>query len=174
MKNNNKIVVEEVPKNIETKKIAKAAPFEIDKNGFVYRRSPQGKLKKMKQRYVCSRWYATIRNDEGRSWTFDSERLAESMFNKPKTHFTKEDVFEKFEVRMIPEWARYVITPYGAIYCVDPPKRGRNAGKCFLLREFLMSGGHPYVTLYHSDGTRRNKRVATLVAEVWGKDSALL
>ena len=36
-------------KKIETKKIYGAAPFEIDREGNVYRRSPQGELKTMKK-----------------------------------------------------------------------------------------------------------------------------
>jgi len=159
-------------KKIETKKIYGAAPFEIDREGHVYRRSPQGKLKTMKRRQIGSRWYCSVRNDHGRLWSFDTERVAESMFVKPLVRYTTQDIYDNFDVKMIPDWARYVITPYGAVYCIEPPKRGRNAGGCFMLREFLMSG-HPYVTLYHSDGTRRNKRVRTLVEETWGEDSAL-
>lgn len=158
---------------IVTKKISQAAPFEIDEFGTVYRRSYTGDLKIMKQRTVCSRRYVTIRNEAGRVWSFDSARMAESMFNKPKKKYTSQDIYDLFDVRMIPDWAHYVITPYGAVFCIQPPKRGVNAGGCYMLRDFIMGKGHPYVTLYHSDGCRRNKTVRSLVIDAWGTDSAL-
>tara|TARA_B100000212_G_scaffold289530_1_gene230845 strand:- start:49 stop:555 length:507 start_codon:yes stop_codon:yes gene_type:complete len=157
---------------IETKNLYGASAYAVDEEGNVYRKTHRGVLRKLKTREVCSKTYVTIRNDHGRSWSFDTKRIAQALFKQPIQKYTKQDILELFDVKMIPDWARYVITPYGAVYCIDPPKRGRNAGGAYMLREFLM-GGHPYVTLYHSDGTRRNKRVRTLVEETWGEDSAL-
>ena len=151
-----------------TLKIEGAAPYEIAENGNVYRRNPQGKLKKLKRWYK----YITIRKDDGVSWTFNTEKLARSMFHGPEKTYQAEDIYDMYDVKDIPGWDRYVITNYGAIYCIDPPKRGPNSGGCYQLREFLVKG-HAYVTLYGDRNFRRNKRVRTLVEEAWGEDSAL-
>jgi len=157
---------------IETLKIEGAAPYEITEEGTVYRRNPQGKLKKLKRTLVGTKLYITLRNDDGEPWTFNTEKLARDMFHGPEKIYQAEDIYAMYDTKDIPGWDRYVITNYGAIYCIDPPKRGPNSGSCYQLREFLVKG-HAYVTLYGGSNFRKNLRVRTLVEQVWGEDSAL-
>ena len=151
-----------------TLKIEGAAPYEIAENGNVYRRNPQGKLKKLKRWYQ----YITIRKDDGVSWTFNTEKLARSMFHGSEKVYRPEHIYDMYDVRDIDDWDRYVITSYGAIYCIDPPKRGPNSGSCYRVRSFVVKG-HSYVTLYRGSDERKNLRVRTLVEDTWGEDSTL-
>ena len=108
---------------IETKNLYGASAYAVDEEGNVYRKTHRGVLRKLKTREVCSKTYVTIRNDHGRPWSFDTKRIAQALFKQPIQKYTKQDILELFDVKMIPDWARYVITPYGAVYCIDPPKK---------------------------------------------------
>jgi hypothetical protein len=80
---------------------------------------------------------------------------------------TREDIDNNFKVRSIPGFSRYVCTSYGAVYCIDPPKRGKNAGSCYLVHESL-TRGKPYVTLYRHDGSCLRRQVSWVVKQAWG------
>ena len=136
--------------------------FNIDEYGNVY--SP---TRKISQTYRSGEWYAKIRDKDGKQWQFNSEKLAKKLFGEDDIQLTRNDIEETIGARTIPDYPRYSITPYGAIYCIEPPKRGRYAGKRYLLKEYL-NRDHPYVMLYRYDGTRRCVKVSQLVDMVWG------
>jgi len=148
---------------LQTKRIPipYASQYEIDFYGFVYRND-----KKLKLRRQGANWFAYIYDDKGKAHFFDSEKLALTLFNGDGEVLTRDLIEESFKVRTVPEFPRYVVTAYGAIYCIDPPKRGRNAGSCYLVSETLKRG-KPYVTLYKADGTNRRKQVAWVVKSAW-------
>jgi len=135
--------------------------YEIDEHGFVYRK---GKRIQLQRR--GSRWFAQVYTKAGKRLSFDSERLARTMFGEKEYILNREDIEANFNVRPVPDFPRYVVTPYGAIYCIDPPKRGKNAGRCYLLNTVLKSKSS-YVTLYLHDGRRRSKRVQDVVKSAW-------
>ena len=136
--------------------------YEIDRNGFVYHRGKRLALKKK-----CSRWYAQIYDTCQNKVTFDSEEMSRQLFGEADYILRRQDIEKNFRVKTIPNFPRYMITAYGAIYCVDPPKRGRNAGHCYLVR---VSDSHrkPSVNLTLSDGRRRTRYVDDLVKQAWG------
>ena len=80
---------------------------------------------------------------------------------------SREDILSSLKAKIIGEYPRYAITSYGAIYCIEPPRRGPKAGQRFLVRE-KEQHGKKYVTLYHIDGRRRTIQVNKLVQAEWG------
>lgn len=149
-------------KNTDRLPLPGASKYEIDMYGFIYRNE-----KKLSLRRQGSHWYAQVYDDRGQRHYFDSERLARILFGEDEVQLRRKDIEEYFNVRPVPEFPRYAVTPYGAIYCVDPPKRGRNAGQCYLLSESI-SRSKPYVNLYRHDGTSRRKQVDWVVKSAWG------
>lgn len=149
---------------LQTKRIPlpSASRYEIDFYGFVYRNG-----KKLKLRRHGANWFAYIYDDKGKAHSFDSEKLARTLFNGDEEVLTRDLIEESFKVRTVPEFPRYVVTAYGAVYCIDPPKRGRNAGSCYLVSEILKNKNKSYVTLYKADGTCRKKQVAWVVKSAW-------
>ena len=143
-------------------KIPGASKYEIDVYGFVYR---NGKRISLQRRGAC--WQAQVYSDKGQRVNFDSERLARILFGEDEPELRRQDIERNFDIRSVPEFPRYAVTPYGAVYCVDPPKRGKNAGSCYLLKESL-SRNKPYVNLYRADGTKRRKQVSWVVKSAWG------
>ena len=136
--------------------------YEIDEHGFVFRRG-----KKLSQTYRSGGWYAKVIDKNGKQWNFNSEKLAKSIFGEEDISLSRHAIEEVIGARPIPDFPRYSITPYGAVYCGEPPRRGARAGQRYLLNESLKRG-HPYVTLYHYDGTRRSVRLSKLVDMAWG------
>jgi len=58
------------------------------------------------------------------------------------------------------------VTHHGAIYCIDPPSRGPNAGQVYALRETLQND-HRYVTLRPAEGRATFIRVSDVIDMVW-------
>ena len=135
--------------------------YEIDEYGFVYRND-----KRLKLQRKAGKWFAQLYTVDGKRVSFDSERLARTLFGEDEYILRRKDIEQNYDVRTVPEFPRYVVTSYGAVYCIDPPKRGRNAGTCYLVSEAI-SRNKPYVTLYKADGTCRKKQVAWVVKSAW-------
>jgi|TARA_R100001443_G_scaffold115558_2_gene133613 hypothetical protein len=136
--------------------------YEIDQHGFVYRKGKKLKLSKR-----GPKWYAQIYDKDKRKHVVNSEALARRLFGEEEYILKRQEIEDNFNVRVIPDFPRYMITPYGAVYCVDPPKRGRRAGECYLLR-INQTTRKPTVTLYLADGRRRTRYVDKLVEQAWG------
>ena len=137
--------------------------YEIDQHGFVYRDG-----KRLRNYYQSGRWYARIYKKSGQLVTVDTERLAELIFsdeNPPE--LTRAMIEDQMKARQVPEYPRYSVTEYGAIYCMVPPKRGPNSGKMYLVREKTNSAGKQYVALYDYEGCRRYVQVQHIVDSVW-------
>ena len=144
------------------KQIPSAEQYEIDVNGFVYRR---GKRLQLQSR--CGKWFAQVYRDSGERWSFDSERLAATLFGLEPATLTREDILTTLAARIIPDYPRYAVTSYGAIYCIEPPSRGPNAGPLYLVKETL-NHDSPHVNLTRADGSRVFIEVDKVVEMVWG------
>ncbi|HAW74922.1 MAG TPA: hypothetical protein DCW74_04200 [Alteromonas australica] len=159
---------------IETarKTIPNASKYEIDADGFVYRKSTRlmnnetRDMRRLRLSRLNGRWSALVYTDNGKQWRFDPERLARSLFHAPDPVLTYEDIMNNFKTRPVEGFPRYVVTPYGAIYCIDPPKRGKNAGACYLVHETLKRG-RAFVTLRDYDGSRKLLKVDNVVKRAW-------
>ena len=157
----------EIPMNAQIFKSDKRLPLpdtkndEIDAYGFVYRND-----KRIRLQQQHGRWYAQVYTAAGKKLRFDSERLARALFGEEEYTLRRKDIEQNYDVRTVPEFPRYVVTSYGAIYCIDPPKRGPNAGQCYLVSACLKNN-KPYVTLYRADGTCRKKQVKWAVDSAW-------
>ena len=138
-----------------------ASKYEIDEHGFVYRNNKRLRLQK-----CGTHWFAQVYDDSGKKHFFDSEKLAQKLFWEAPPTLSLEDICDTLNARPVPEWPRYAVTNYGAVYCIDPPKRGRNAGERYMVRASLKNG-HPYMTLYDYSGMRRCIRVDDIVRMAW-------
>ena len=145
----------------DRRQIESASRYEIDEHGFVYHGETRLRLQNR-----SGRWFAQVYRDDGTRWSFDSERMASEMFKGPEAQLTREDILDTIGARIIPQFPRYAITPYGAIYCIEPPKRGPNAGKYYLLQESLRRD-NSYVTVTRKDGVRQPMKVTDLIQAVW-------
>ena len=141
--------------------VPKASNYEVDEHGFIYR----GR-QRISQRYRSGRWYSQIRGDDGRNYTIEGIKLAEHVFGED-LQLSRNDILNSLKAKIIEEFPRYAITSYGAVYCIDPPRRGPKAGQRFLVSE-KEQHGKKYVTLYHIDGRRRTVQVNKLVQASWG------
>ena len=138
-----------------------ASQYQIDEFGFVYRID-----RKLRLQNRSGKWFAQVYMDNGTRWSFDTERLVKELFGEPDEELTRADVEDTIGARRVPAYPRYAVTSYGAVYCIEPPKRGPNAGKIYLLQEILRND-IPYVTLTRTDNTRAPVRVADVVSSVW-------
>ena len=138
-----------------------ASQYKIDEFGFVSRR---GRRLRLQSR--SGRWFAQVYLDDGTRWSFDTDKMAKELFGQPDEELTRADVEDVIGARRVPEYPRYAVTYYGAVYCIDPPKRGPNAGKIYLLQEILRND-IPYVTLTRADNSRAPTRVSDIVDSAW-------
>lgn len=137
--------------------------YEIDQHGFIYRND-----KRLRNYYQSGRWYARIYKKSGQRLTVDTERLAELLFSDEKPpELTRAMIEGQMKARQVPEYPRYSVTEYGAIYCMIPPKRGPNSGKMYLVSERTNESGKQYVVLYDYEGCRRYVQVQHIVDSVW-------
>lgn len=146
---------------LKRKEIPQAKKYEVDECGYVYRNN-----KKLAQSYRSGKWYVQLRGNDGRNYTVDTAKLTAHIFGD-ELRLSREDILHALKARTIEEFPRYAVTSYGAVYCIDPPRRGAKAGQRYLLRDNIHNG-KSYVTLYHVDGRRRCRQVDKIVRDVWG------
>jgi len=155
--------MEVIPASLEQRPIPKTK-YAIDQHGFIYRKG-----RRLLSQYKSGKWYSTLTLDSGRRVNVDTQKLASAIFTPERPpELTKEMIQDRIKAIPIPDYPRYSITDYGAIYCMEPPRRGTNAGKMYLVSDRTNSRGHAYVLLYDYEGCRRNKRVSELVESAWG------
>ena len=148
----------------ERRPIPQFSKYEIDLNGFVYRKG-----KRVSSHYKNGRWYSSIYCADGIRAHVDTKRLAEAIFKGDPPELTREDIEVHLKAITVPDFPRYAVAQHGAIYCMDPPRRGRHAGKRYLLKESISkSNKKPYVLLYDYEGLRRNVQVEKVVHSAWG------
>lgn len=77
---------------------------------------------------------------------------------------------QKQDVIVIEGFSRYGMTGDGDVVRIDPPKRGRNAGKRFTVTPVIHPKGHQwYVQLTADDGQRLRVSLRKLQERVLGK-----
>jgi len=146
---------------LKRKQIPQAKKYEIDECGFVYRDD-----KKLSQKYKSGKWYVQLRGNDGRNYTLETNKLAAHVFGET-IKLSRDDILHSLKARTVEDFPRYAVTSFGAVYCIDPARRGSKAGERYLLRDKLHNGKR-YVTLYHVDGRRRCRQVNKLVQDAWG------
>tara|TARA_R100000734_G_scaffold4452_2_gene3907 strand:- start:2340 stop:2819 length:480 start_codon:yes stop_codon:yes gene_type:complete len=137
--------------------------YEIDQHGFVY-----NKGRRLRSQYKSGRWYCRIYTKAGRQLSIDVKKLADLLFSEsapPK--LTREIIEGRINARPLPEHPRYSVTEYGAVYCMEPPRRGPNAGKLYMVSTKTNVSGKKYVALYDYEGCNRYVQVQALVDSVW-------
>ena len=148
----------------ERRPIPQFSNYEIDTNGFIYRKG-----KRLASRYKNGRWYSALCRPDGRKSDVATKRLAEAIFKRKPPELTREDIEVHLKAITVPDYPRYAVAQHGAIYCMDPPRRGRHAGKRYLLKESVSkSNKKPYVLLYDYEGRRRSVQVEKVVHSAWG------
>jgi hypothetical protein len=142
----------------DTRPLKCAVKYSIAPDGNVWRDG-----KSLRQQFKNGRWYAQVYRDDGTKWVFDSDKMVDALFgDSDSDHLTREDILERIGARILPDWPRYAATSYGAVYCIDPPVRGRHAGRCYALATTLKRN-RTYVTLYDDIGRRRYVSVDTVI-----------
>ena len=133
----------------ESKLLEGAFPYSITSDGNVWR----GK-RRLVQQYKNGRWYAQIYKEDKTKWCFDSKKMADSLFlNQEPLILTKEKVLgDPYNAMVIPDYPRYAVNSWGSVFCLDPPKRGPNAGSVYRVKESY-NNGKSYVTL--SEGSKK-------------------
>ena len=148
----------------ERRPIPQFSKYEIDTNGFIYRKG-----KRVSSRYQNGRWYSSLYPAKGTQVQVDAQRLAEAIFKGDPPELTREDIEVHLKAITVPDFPRYAVAQHGAIYCMDPPRRGRHAGKRYLLKESVTKANKkPYVLLYDYEGRRRSVQVEKVVHSAWG------
>ena len=148
----------------ERRPVPQFSKYEIDTNGFIYRKG-----KRVSSQLKSGRWYSVIYNNYNNQVIVDTKRLAEAIFKGDPPELTREDIEVHLKAVTVPDFPRYAVAQHGAIYCMDPPRRGRHAGKRYLLKESVSkSNKKPYVLLYDYEGRRRSVQVEKVVHSAWG------
>ena len=147
---------------IEFKPIPNAYPYALSSTGHVYNVNTQRRLKRQ---WVGNSWRTNIRRSDGSSFYFRHCDI-----NSANRKESAEETFNRENTRVVPDWPRYAVTPYGTIWCVTTGARGRGAGAPFIVAEFYHRNRR-HVNLSNKFGVRRRQSVKRLVEITWGADS---
>lgn len=138
-----------------------AKNYEIDRKGNLLRNGQQ-----IKRHARCGKWYSFLTNDAG-----DRQLVCLDKIANPKPSLSPEFIFSKEGAKVHSLYPSIAVTKYGAVFCVQMPRRGAAAGSCYMVSEFVRPSGLRYVSVRKTDGCRRTIRVAKLVKDVWGEES---
>jgi hypothetical protein len=147
---------------IEFTPIPNAYPYALSSSGEVYNLNTKRRLKRQ---WVGNSWRTNIRRSDGSSFYFRHNDI-----NSANRKESSSNVLERENIRPIPDWPRYAVTPYGTIWCVSTGARGRGSGAPFIVSEFYHRNRR-HVTLSNKFGERRVRPVKKLVELAWGVDS---
>lgn len=128
--------------------------YVLTESGFVYNLSTG---KRLKRHWSSKGHYSIIPLGNGRNYRLLHSR---PVIKRPEDHRIPT------ELRLIPEYPNYGITPYGAVWRIQ----GKRHVTPHMVRE-EMRGNLPYVQLIHTTGKRHNKCVDRLIDQIWGKVS---
>ena len=142
------------------KQVPYATKYEIDENNHIYHNG-----RKLKPSYKNNEPYVNLYCDDGSRRYLKVAKVAEDTFVGGQ-YLTSEQITESLGAKAIPYWPRYAITDYGAVFCVDPPKRGKGANECFMVKQRYIRET-PYVTLHDFSGDRKTLKVDDLMKATW-------
>ena len=152
-----------VPKGFQ--RIPRAADhYVVSGAGFVFNLKT-GRL--LKQHWNGYNTYTVIRDKEGRQFRFCFEKMHLQNY----IPLTKEWVLEQDKAKVIPEYPDYAVSSYGAVYLINPRKKGPSAGEVHMISD-IYKQGHYYVKLVDSETKKpREVRLDKLTEQLWGEDS---
>lgn len=143
------------------KQIPYATKYEINENHDIFNNG-----KKLKPSMKNGVSYVNLYCDDGSRRYVKASKLAEDTFEPEKRSITSDTILNKLGAKIIPRWERYAITDYGAVFCIDPPARGKGANECFMIKQRFIRDT-PYVTLHDFSGDRKAVQVDELMRQTW-------
>ena len=156
-------IVMEIPEGF--KPIPRAADnYAVSSRGVVFNLKTGRALK---QQWNGYNHYTTIKNKEGKRFNFCYEKRHRQNY----TPLTKEWVLEQDEAKIIPDYPDYAISSYGAVYIINPRKKGPRAGEVHMISEIYQHGSY-YVKLI--DPYTKKPRVVginKLLSQLWDEES---
>jgi hypothetical protein len=130
-----------------------APNFAMSEDGHVYNLKTK---KRLKRQWVGGRWRTRILNpDSGKPIYLRHDQYLHQQPSAAASTLARETT------RPVPDFPNYAVTPYGAVWCVNPAR-----GNPYIVSEALR-GTTRYVKLTNKYGKRRNVRVAGIMANVW-------
>lgn len=142
------------------RRVPYAKSYVVSKHGQVINRG-----KSLRTKIRSGSRYASLYCDDKVRRYVNIDKLVEDLFEENLPVLDKEMILDRLDARIIPDWIRYAITSYGAVFCIEPPKRGYKAGRCYLVREREIRGDM-YVTLY-APLIRKTLKVDDLIRSTW-------
>jgi len=156
-------IVMEIPKGF--KPIPRAADnYAVSSRGVVFNLKTGRALKQSWDGY---NHYTIIKDKEGKQFGFCYDKMHRQNY----TPLTKEWVLEQDGAKIIPDYPDYAISSYGAVYIINPRKKGPRAGEVHMISEIYQHGSY-YVKLI--DPYTKKPRVVginKLLSQLWDKES---
>jgi len=138
-----------------------AKNYVVSSSGMVFNMKT-GRL--LKQHWNGYNTYTVIRDKEEKQFRFCFEKMHRQNY----TPLTKEWVLEDDKAKVIPDYPDYAISEYGAVYLINPRKKGPRAGEVHMISDIYVEGRH-YVKLVDSETKKpRAVRVDKLNEQLWG------
>jgi hypothetical protein len=134
--------------------IPNAPDYAIAESGYVYNVKTKRRLKRQ---WISGVWRTHVRDAKGKPFYLNHGRALPSG-----------DVLANEQLRPIPDFQRYAVTPYGAVWCVTPSIYGPNAGRPYIVSEHTRSKRR-YVKMTDKFGKQRNVPVSRIMEQVYGK-----
>ena len=134
--------------------IPNAPDYAIADSGYVYNVKTK---KRLKRQWISGVWRTHVRDARGKPFYLCHDRQLPSS-----------DVLDNEQLRPIPDFQRYAVTPYGAVWCVTPSAYGPNAGRPYIVSEHTRSKRR-YVKMTDKFGKQKNVPVARIMEQVYGK-----
>jgi hypothetical protein len=133
--------------------IPSAPNYAMSEDGHVYNLKTNRRLKRQ---WCGGRWRTRILHPEsGKPIYIRHDRF---LHESPTA---QRDALARESYRLIPDFPNYGVTPYGAIWCVNPIRSAP-----YIVAEQLR-GTRRYVKLTNKHGKRCNIPVAGIMAKVW-------
>lgn len=138
--------------------------YVVSDSGFVFNLNT-GRL--LKQHWNGYNTYTVIRDKQGRQFRFCFEKMHLQNY----TPLTKEWVLEEDGAKIIPEYPDYAVSSYGAVYIINPRKKGPRAGEVHMICD-IYKQDHYYVRLIDPETKKpREVRLDKLTEQLWGEES---
>ena len=142
--------------------IPNAYPYSLASTGYVYNMNSK---KRIKRQWIGNSWRSNIKRSDGSTFYFRHDDI-----NSACALDAAMATLAREELKVIPDYPRYAVTPYGAIWCVKTGSRGRNARAPFIVSEYYHRNRR-FVTLANKVGERRSFSTKKLTQIMWGDSS---
>lgn len=136
--------------------IPNAPDYALSDSGYVYNVKTK---RRMKRQWISGVWRSHVRRADGTPFYVRHDRIL-----NPDSG----DMLDREVLKPIPDFQRYAVTPYGAVWCVRPAVYGPKAGRPYIVNEHLRSKRR-YVKLSDKFGKQKNVPVARIMELVYGQ-----